>query len=532
MPTETSVAPNTNTDKQEVKGPDGKTYRFSKSISQDRIDKYFAKKGITKKDTKKGDSGPTKSQVDLMKNMEKRALPNPAMPDYSGELLPTAGGIMGGIIGGRVAGPNGARSGAVLGAGIGGAAGEASRELWRRITFNENITAKDAVMKTAGEGVKQAALEYGGQKVGELFFKALSKIPHAEVRDGIPLLPSEAKPGGKVYRFVEDLFSNIFSASKVMDDFRTGQSKAINAKLETFAKGMSNFKGTSEQLGELIQKVLRDGDTAAQKSIKDYKVLQLKKGRTAKQIEMDLSKTNLYKNYIQDFKNKLSQEIVKANNPAAIAGLIRTPSESVSGVSHADVRAVKDLVNEHSPELWGKVQNRLMNDIINEALMGAKDPINKVGGGNISGDKLKSLLNGIGEERLKIIYGDKGYENIEKFSDLIKNVRGEHTSGLGKMANIFLFLSPIRSGLSTKTMMKASGTAYLVNRLAKVMTSTEGVEITNRYVRATIQHSPQLVNAALEEYKKFNERTDKEYDMDEQEGERQYEEYQKSKGKQ
>jgi len=515
MPVDTDI------EKQSITGPDGKIYKFSKGISQARIDKYFAKKGITKS---KGDSGPTKGQVGLMNKMQNKALPNPAMPDYSGELLPTAGGMVGGVIGGRVGSPKG---GAVVGSAIGGMAGEASRELWRHLIFNENITAKDAVVKTAVEGAKQGALEYGGQKVGEIFFKMLSKIPHAELKGGIPFLPSELEGGSKIMSYVEDLLGNLFPSAKVMEDFKAGQSKVVLDKINTFTEGMSRFKGTSEEMGVAVQKALKEGKASAEKSVEALRKSYIKKGMSPAQVEANLAKTNVQKNLVREYENQLARSIIATNKPELIAGLLRS-----SGAADNEIRILHETLSEMKPETLGKVQNRIMRDIVQETLTGSKDPVAK-GTANLakkfSGDRFKQILDHTGEEKLKAIYGEQGYNNIEEFTKLVGMIKGEHKSGVGKFMNLMLFISPIRSGFTPKTLGKTTGLAFLTNRLAKIITSTEGVQITNNYVRATLQNSPRLINAAIDEFKKYNERSDAEFLKEEQEGERQYNEQQKGK---
>jgi len=164
--------------------------------------------------------------------------------------------------------------------------------------------------------------------------------------------------------------------------------------------------------------------------------------------------------------------------------------------------------------------------MLSETLTKFKDPVAKGTQGmerKFGGDHWTETLSKVGEERLKAIYGETGYKNIEEFTKVVGLVgRNAQGSSIGKFMNLMLFLSPIRSGLSPKTMTHTGMLSYALNRTAKIITSTEGVKLTNNYLRATILNSPRLINLAREELNKFNERSDLEYQKEEQEGEQQY----------
>lgn len=528
MPTETPTI-----ETQTIQGPDQKWYKVKVS-DMDKFDKKFTKQGWVK--SKEGkwltatgeDASKQKGVPSQQPHTElggvatgrrsKTTLEDPSritkeglLTAYMGQSLPSIGGMIGGTIA------------KTPGAAAGGAIGEGLKQLYRRQMLNEQMSNTETVKRMLIEGMKQGALQKAGDKIGDLFFGALKKIAFAKVKDGIPFLPSEYKPGGKLYKMVEDLLSNLAPSAKTMEEFKSKQTAAINDKLSTFVDGMSKFKGTSEDMGNLLKGALKSGEESFQKQKEVLMKGYAKKGFSNTQAQRYLEQTTLYKNYMKEFNNTLAKKIGATNKPELIAGLLRVQGKE----SLEETRILKATVEELKPGLWGKVQNRVMRDAIQKLYTGVTDPVAQ-GVTKYSGDKFKQILNESGEERLKIIYGETGYKNIQEFIKLTEHI-GNGGTGMGRMMNIFLLVSPIRSGLTTKTITHTGLFALAINRVAKAMTSTEGIEITNKYVRATIQHSPQLANLALKELEKFNQRTDAEYKADEEQGEREYEQ---EKGKQ
>jgi hypothetical protein len=522
------------TDKQEVVGPDGKKYKFSKNISPQRIDKYFTKQGWVKDKSGKwltasGESakkevpsetpslkakfstgltvgGGTKVSMGLGDPKENVS----ATKDYIGTSLPSIGGAAGGIVGGSP------------GAALGGAIGQVIKDITVRPSFLEAPQgARKIVSDIVIETAKQGALQKVGDIGGELFFKALSKIPHAVIKNGIKLLPSETGAGGKITRYVEDLLGNLFPSAGTMEAFKAGQSGEIVNKIESFAQGMSKFDGTPEEMGKLVKTAMESGENSGQKAVDAARTAYIKKGYSAKQAEQYLAKTNLYKNFVKEYKNQLAQSIIKTNKPEAIAGMLTS-----SSFAHEDVRTFVSTLEEMHPDTLGKAQNRIMRDMLSQTLTKFKDPVAKGAPGmarKFGGDHWVDTLNKVGEERLKAIYGETGYKNIEEFTKIVGLVgRNAQGSSIGKFMNLMLFLSPIRSGLSPKTLTHTGLLSYALNRTAKVITSTEGIKLTNNYLRATISNSPRLINLAREELNKFNERSDLEYQKEELEGEQEY----------
>jgi len=531
-PTNTTTT-DTSTGYQVIQRPDGKYQQFKKSWSQDKIDKYFQKQGWVKKDNKwytqtgeeasktneavrQGD--PYKKFPRVADTTAKVAGGRPgqiysAVTDYTAQAMPSIMGGAGGVIGAERGSPT-------TGAAVGGAIGEVAKLVWRGIAFNDKIDNKEAAYKIASEALKQGALQKIGDVGGEAFFKLLGKIPHAAIKDGIPFLPSELKPGGKIGKMIEDLLGNLAPSAKTMEEFKAMQSQAIVSKVETFAQGMAKFKGTSEEMGQFVQKALDDGRASGQKQIDELMKKYAKKGFTSSQAKQYADRTALVKNFNEEYTNQLVKAIIKTNKPEAIGALLISKDAALN-----EVRTLNKTLDEMSPETLGKIQNTLMRDFITKTLTGSKDPVAKdvsTFTNKFSGNTWKKTLDQVGEEKLKTIYGEKGYKNIEEFTKLVGMVSGDQKTGIGKMMNLFLFISPIRSGLSGKSMTKSMGLGYLTNRMAKVITSTEGIKITNSYVRATIAQSPKLVNLAIDEFRKFNQRSDEEYAREYQQGEEEY----------
>jgi hypothetical protein len=533
MPTQTEEL-------QTIQRPDGKYQQFKKSWTQDRIDKYFTKQGWVKdksgkwltasgEEPKKGIVGgipKSAGKIAEEKAQDKAHQNLLSAVDYGSKSLPSAMGTGFSLAAGSKKTPTGMGMAAV-----GGMAGEAANDIIQRFVFGraasgiptggQGDTNYNQIKDILWEGVKQGGLEFAGRKGGEIFFNLLNKIPHATIRQGIKLLPSEMS-GGKISRYIEDLLGNLPFSSKIMADFKLQQSEEIIKKIDSFSQGMARFTGTSEEMGGLVKDAIKAGEKSAKKAVDITKAAYMKKGMTEAQANANLAKTNLYKNYVKDYKNYLAQAIINERKPEAIAGLFTSNS-----FSHEEVRTMCRTLQEISPENLGRVQNRIMRDMLSETVTKFKDPVAKGTKGierKFGGDHWVDTLNKYGgEERLKAIYGVQGYKNIEDFTKLVgtigRNVQG---SMIGKFLTLSLIMTPIRAGLSPKVIGKTAITGLVLNRAARMITSTEGVEITNKFARATITNSPRLINLAREEWNKFNERSDAEYQKDELEGEQEY----------
>lgn len=425
--------------------------------------------------------------------------------DQTGAALPTAGGFVGGMLGGGK-GPIAAGTAA-----IGGAVGKAMQDLEQRIVFDRNIDTKTALAHMGKEAAVQGALQFGGEKVGDAFFKLLNKVPHAVLKQGIKFLPSDLAPNGRVMKYVEDILSNLLPSAKTMEAFKAEQSAAIGKKLDSIIQGFAKFKGTSEEMGIAVQKTLAAGKEALQDKLDLLEKGYIKKGFSKSQAQRYVSQTALGKQMATEYENELIGKVIANgklyNKPELIAGLLRSKE-----ASNEETRILTKTLSGLDGETLGKVRNTLMQDIVNETITGSKDPVAKGAQnltGKFSGNKFKDVLDGIGETKLKAIYGDVAYKNIEEFTKLVGTV-GSPVGGFGKFINLTLAL-PFLHGVTAKSLMHATGTALIMNRAAKVITSTEGMRLYENIIRATAANAPRATKLAYDEYKTYINRQDEQF---------------------
>lgn len=423
-----------------------------------------------------------------------------AKKDYLGAELPAAGGVVGGVMGGSV------------GATAGGAAGEALSQLLVRPTFLEqDMTMKQAFGRMALEGIKQGLLDKVGTKAGDFFFYALNKIPHAVIQQGIKLLPSDLGQGGKVMKYVEDLLTNLIPSAGTMAAFKESANKSVIGAADKLAKGFSRFRGTTEEMGLLLQNTYRSLEKTDRTALKaKMKTLANPK---------DIAKTAEYAEYATNFKNELANKIAKTNKPELIGGFLRSAS------SLQETRDMVSLLEERAPKVINATRTRIMQDVLQEALTGSKDPIAKQlqkVDTTFSGDAFKKRLDSIGEDKLKAIYGEDRYKAIEEFANLTKRVGSGGGNGAGKFLNLIFLLGPIRSGLTLASGKKIAIEGLVFNRAAKIITSTEGVKLYENYVRAGTVGTVKSVSAARDALKVYTQHSDEEYIQEQQAIEDQY----------
>jgi hypothetical protein len=65
------------------------------------------------------------------------------------------------------------------GAALGGALGEGVKDFVKGDILDKKITPQQYAKDTSIEATKQFLFEKGGDKLGEVFFKQLAKLPHA-----------------------------------------------------------------------------------------------------------------------------------------------------------------------------------------------------------------------------------------------------------------------------------------------------------------------------------------------------------------
>lgn len=439
-----------------------------------------------------GTGSPRKTTLETATDVKKRVGAWQTAADASGAAYPNIGGMAGGVLG------------KTPGATIGGAVGEGLKQVQQRILFDKEIDNKKALWDITKEAAVQGGMEKGGQFVGTAFFKILSRIPHAEIKGGIRLLASEVN-GGKITRYVEDLLTNLIPSAGIMGEFKAAQHAEIVSSVDTLAKGMSKFKGTTEEMGQLLQDTYRKLESGDRQSL-------LKTAKTLTNPK-DIEKTPAYKEYVKFFKNELANKIAKTNKPELIGGFLRKAG------SLEETRTMTNMLEERAPRVMNAVRTRLMQDVIQETLTGAIDPVMKDAQkttATYSGKVLKENLDKIGEERLKAIYTPKQYEAIMEFADLTKRVGANGGSGVGKFVNLAFLLAPIRTGIKLTTGVTLTKEAILVNRAARIMTSTEGVRAYENYIRATAMGGVKGTKLALDELKVFAKRADEEYQQEQE----------------
>lgn len=487
--------------KVRVTGPDGKGYWFKKTTSKAEQDAYFAKKGLIKAPGKTAAqetiSGGSPGNVGMMQNY----FGGVGTSIYEGTATAMPGLL---AAGGSI--PLGKR-----GAFIGGFVGEDIRQMMMRPILlgrgQQDLTASQSLIAMATEGGKQAALQYAGEKMGDYFFKALDKVvPHAVKIKGIPLLPGDLNPNSKMMKYIEDFLGNVGTGAKTMAEFRAAQSAAITKKAETIANGFAKFNGTSEEMGLLIKNTLEKEYAIYEKGLEQIKNQYPKgKARTIGNLMKDPIYKKLADEQEQKFGHELATKIFNTNKPELIAGWLR--SGATKGATLEDTRKLFDVLGA---DIQGKVQNRIMRDVIQETMTGSKDPMQAVAAvKNMSGGKFKSILDGIGEERLKVIYGQKGYKAITDFSNLIKYVDKTQGNGMGRFYNLTLAL-PFLRGISGKNLGKAAIANAVLARMTKVITSPEGIKVYENLIRAMSAQAPRALEMARQEVNAFNKKTDAE----------------------
>jgi hypothetical protein len=499
--------PETQEQQVTVVGPDKKTYKFPAGTTKDKAVAYFKKKGISApKDSKPTStfqpyqpqaSAMQHSMVDANKSMGLNAV------DAVSKGLPAAGGAGFGAAAGKKTNPVGVGMSA-----LGGMAGASGNEIIQRLVFNrsgDNIPTGDkadtnynTVKYILGEGIKQAGLEGAGRYGGELFFKLLNKIPHAEIINGIKFFPSELN-GGKITKYVEDILANLAPSAGIWNKAKLQQNSQLIGATEKLAKGFSRFSGTTEEMGKLLQDTYRSISKVASGDGAIYERQAL-----AKTVAEKKAANAAVAAYEAEFKNQLAIQIMKTNKPELIGGYLRTASLE-------ETRKMVGQLSENAPKTLNAINTRIMKDILHEALTGVNDPISKglqKTTNQFVGRKITDGFNKFGEERLKIIFGAGRFQKIEEFAQLVDKTGGQQ-SGVGRFLNLG-FIVPFRNGITLNAAMKLSGSALVLNRLAKVMTSTEGMRLYENYIRAGTLGTVKGISATRDELKVYIEKQDKE----------------------
>ena len=172
-------------------------------------------------------------------------------------LLPTAGGIGGGL----AAGGAGLESGPAdiafvrLARPQGYARRRCSTSSRRKLhPYAHRLTTKESAVGLAKQGAIQGLSETGrvaSEEVIGAATKYFGDTAIASEKAGVNLLPSEA--AGKAPSFMEKLAKGHVFSSKIMQNFRDIQNTQTQAAVKKLADQISQFSGTSEDLGKLVQ---------------------------------------------------------------------------------------------------------------------------------------------------------------------------------------------------------------------------------------------------------------------------------------
>lgn len=509
-------------------GPDQKWYKVKPS-DQKSFDAHFTKQGWIKKtdgwytqtgekaiksvpsgtpafNIKRGPSGLGVGgpSVGVSLQDKRKDLQSSGARDFTGAAMGDVGGAIGGTVGG------------VPGATMGGAVGQVINNIISRPSFLEaDPTFKKQVTNVILEAGKQAVYEKGGQLaakpverfVGYLF----NKLPRATMKEGIRFLPSEYKPGGAVYKYVEDLFTNLYSSKGIMDEFKEKQFQEISNKMSDVVNGLTKVNGTSEDMGHILQQTMAAGHKAINKQLDAMYAANIAKGMAKDKAEQAVRASKLGQEATKRFDNELTQKILSTNKPELIAGWL------VSGTkfSNAEERLLQDTLKHMESPVYKRVEKQIISDIWWDTIRGATDPtLKQAGGGKYAGNLFISNMDKIGESKLKSVLEPETYKNLEDFAKLTKTIGGTgNASGVGRFLNLAL-LVPFRAGLKFDAFTKTAGTAFVINRLAKLITSTEGIKLSENYARALAANTPRLIDASVQEIRKFNQRSDEEYDLE------------------
>lgn len=415
------------------------------------------------------------------------------------EQLPNISGGAGAAVGATVGKPN-------IGAAIGGAAGEATKQIGLRLLFHEGPeTSKEALWKIVKEAGTQAALQKGGEVIGSAFFKILDKLPHAEIKGGIPLLPSDVT-GHKIMRYMEGLLQNLWPSMKPMEQFLEKQKIAIETSAEKLANGMSHFKGSPEQFGELLQQAIQTARKTAIQKVKTAGMSQVARDKALDKIE-------------DTFKKGLLGTILKSKNVEQLSGALVSKA-----VGHEEVRELaRELSKVDKHEVFEAARTRILSDVLKQTMANSKDPLKMLGREDkFLGKQFTYILDDISEDRLEAIYTPKQFDNIKKFSETISRVGGSQSSMIGKFLNLAFILGPFRGAMSVPGMTKLAVEGGLLRTMAKVITSEKGSQALEAYVRATGQNLPRATKMAIDGIKLEVEEKHKEQEIEDKKLREQY----------
>jgi len=472
-------------------GPDGKLYTFKSGTTVQQAKDWFNKKGIKKQDsiiTTESKQTKLPNNAKLAENQVRQRIVSSALQRQPHEFL-------------NISKEDAAKL---------------TKEDWQKIQKDylgkESKWLTEGGLIAMGGGLEKIGITEA-EPVGSAILKLLSKIPHAQeftVGTGkvlskikIPLLPSEVNGG--LSRYFEQLMTNLIPSAGKMKEFYTGQAEAITKGAETIANALSKFKGTPEEFGVLLQ----DATKAAKKAAIAKLAPQLSKMSPQNAAAM------LEKYVEKPFAKGLLGTIMKSKNVEQLSGALVSPK-----FGHEEIRDLIKLFSGtdqfHAIEA---ARTRIVYDVIEQTLRGSKDPTLKRApelSERFLGKRFTAALDKIGEDRLKTIFTSKQYEAIEKFEKLIAHTTGDQSSFVGRFMNLVFVLGPFRGAMSAGGMGKIALEAGVLNTAARIITSTEGVEAYESYIRAQGKNLPAATKAAYNIFKIQVDKANNEYELEKQ----------------
>lgn len=211
------------------------------------------------------------------------------------DLLPTAFGVGGGLAAGGV----GLESGpadigfATAGATAAGALGEDVRQAAEEKLFpyEHRMTPKESAKNIAVQGGVQGVSELTGRVGGKIIAPAaryFGDTAAASEKAGVRLLPSEAS--GKAPSYAEKFLKGSILTSGRMEKFRLAQNAETKGAVDKVANSISNFNGTPEQLGKLVQDGI-DQHTKAFRTIQNQMYDDIRKSVNERTIKVPVTTT-------------------------------------------------------------------------------------------------------------------------------------------------------------------------------------------------------------------------------------------------
>jgi hypothetical protein len=296
------------------------------------------------------------------------------------DMLPTAGAVAGGMLVGIPGIATGPADLAIAsaGAGAGAGLGEIARQAIDDWVWGETMTPGQSVKSVGVQAALGAATEVGGRlasvplaKGAQWFGDTASKAAAA----GFKLLPHEAR--GAAANFAERYAKESLFSSALMSKWREAQNRETLAAAEKLANSLSNFKGTNQQFGQLMQKgiesyrtAFRTVQNAVYKQI-DQKVAQAGVSPERKEL-VDFAKQQLAK--IAEAKKAGGASVVSARFENLFRDIIDNPASKATYQGMADARSAwLDMSRSMTEQLSGPEKGlvKKLGELADKSMMDA-----------------------------------------------------------------------------------------------------------------------------------------------------------------